>query len=868
MTGSQTRQKFLDYFAARGHRIVRSSSLVPANDPTLLFTNAGMNQFKDVFLGQEKRDYARATTSQKCVRAGGKHNDLDNVGYTRRHHTFFEMLGNFSFGDYFKRDAIDYAWELITKEYGLPKDKLYVTVFREDDDAEKLWQEVTGIPKSRIFRMDEKDNFWQMGDTGPCGPCSEIHYDFGEIAGEGEFPDDPGERFVEIWNLVFMQFDRDSSGEMTPLPRPSIDTGLGLERMAAVMQGVISNYDTDLIRPIINRAGELFGKVYGDDSRADTVLRINADHARATAFLINDGVVPSNEGRGYVLRKIMRRAMRNARMLGTVDPYLHKLTGFVAEHMRDAYPEMMESIPRVARVVKDEEHRYATTFQVAEKVFHDEAKTAVGGVLPGATAFKLYDTYGLALDEQEEMAREFDLAIDREGFTAEMEKQRTRARASWKGGEKAQVNPAYQLLPRTEFIGRETLEAPATITAVMHPAGPAPAEPRGEIALDRTPFYAEAGGQVGDTGVLLSASTNEPVAIVESTRSGGPGKSVHQIKIVGPMAKGQTVIAKVDEHARHSTMRNHTGTHLLHAALRTVLGTHVKQAGSVVEPSRLRFDFTHYTAMDADELAEVERLMNEQILLNREVTTNVMDLDQALTTGAMALFGEKYGDKVRVVSIADFSKELCGGTHVTRTGDIGVCKIVYEGSISAGVRRIEAITGLGALKRFQDAQKELARVASIIHAPEAELVEQVEKLLAKEKSLEQQLAQLKNKAAQAEAGSLETQAREIKGVKVLAAQVEGFDRQQLRTLVDSLRNKWKTAVVVLATIEDGNIAIVSGVTKDLTAKVHAGKLAGSVAQAVGGKGGGRPDMAEAGGKDAAALPAALAQVYTTVEGML
>jgi len=868
MTGSQTRQKFLDYFAQRGHRIVRSSSLVPANDPTLLFTNAGMNQFKDVFLGQEKRDYSRATTSQKCVRAGGKHNDLDNVGYTRRHHTFFEMLGNFSFGDYFKREAIDFAWELVTKEFLVPKDKLYVTVFREDDDAENLWQEVTGIPKSRIFRLDEKDNFWQMGDTGPCGPCSEIFYDFGEIAGAGEFPHDPGERFVEIWNLVFMQFDRDASGKLTPLPKPSIDTGMGLERTSAVLQGVISNYDTDLIRPIINRAGELFGKIYGDDERADTVLRINADHARSTAFLINDGVVPSNEGRGYVLRKIMRRAMRNARMLGTVDPYLHKLTGFVAEHMSDAYPEMIESIPRVSRVVNDEEHRYATTFQVAEKVFHDEARTAVGGVLPGASAFKLYDTYGLALDEQEEMAREFDLAIDREGFTAEMEKQRARARASWKGAEKSQVNPVYQALPRTEFIGRETLEAPATVTAVLVNPLPDGRGSMGEIVLDKTPFYAEAGGQVGDTGVLLSKETGEPVAVIESTYSAAPGNSVHRAKIVGPVKEGETVIAHVDPQARHSTMRNHTGTHLLHAALRTVLGTHVKQAGSVVEPSRLRFDFTHYAAMDADELAEVEKLMNEQILLNREVTTNVMDLDQALSTGAMALFGEKYGDKVRVVSIADFSKELCGGTHVSRTGDIGISKIVYEGSISAGVRRIEAVTGEGALHRFQDAQKELSRVASLIHAPEAELVDQVEKLLAKEKLLEQQLSQLKNKAAQAEAATLETQAHEIKGVKVLAAQLDGFDRPQLRTLVDSLRNKWKTAVVVLATVEEGSVAIVSGVTKDLTAKVHAGKLAGSVAQAVGGKGGGRPDMAEAGGKDVAALPSALAQVYTTVEGML
>jgi alanyl-tRNA synthetase len=844
MTGSDTRQKFLDYFAARAHRVVKSSSLVPANDPTLLFTNAGMNQFKDVFTGQEKRDYSRAATSQKCVRAGGKHNDLDNVGYTRRHHTFFEMLGNFSFGDYFKRDAIDFAWELITKEYGLPKDKLYVTVFREDDDAENLWQQVTGIPKSRIFRMDEKDNFWQMGDTGPCGPCSEIHYDFGEIAGPGEFPHDPGERFVEIWNLVFMQFDRDSSGKMTPLPKPSIDTGMGLERIAAVMQGVISNYDTDLIHPIIHRAAELFGKTVGDDARSDTVLRINADHARATAFLINDGVVPSNEGRGYVLRKIMRRAMRNARMLGTVDPYLHKLTGFVAEHMQHAYPEMMESIPRVARVVKDEEHRYATTFQVAEKVFHDEAKTAVGGILPGASAFKLYDTYGLALDEQEEMAREFNLAIDREGFQAEMEKQRTRARASWKGAEKSQVNPVYQALPRTEFIGRETLEAPATVTAVLD----------GEITLDKTPFYAEAGGQVGDTGVLLSKETGAPVAIVESTYSAAPGKSVHRVRLVGPLKEGEAVIAHVDSQARHATMRNHTGTHLLHAALRTVIGTHVKQAGSVVEPSRLRFDFTHYAALNSDELAEVERLMNDQILLNREVTTNVMDLDQALSTGAMALFGEKYGDKVRVVSIADFSKELCGGTHVTRTGDIGLSKIIYEGSISAGVRRIEAITGDAVLRYFQEKQTEAAA--------------QTEKLLAREKALEHQLAQLKNKVAQAEAGALETQARDIRGVKVLAVQLDGFDRQQLRTLADSLRNKWKTAVVVLATVEDGSIGIVAGVTKDLTAKVHAGKLAGSVAQAVGGKGGGRPDMAEAGGKDISALPSALAQVYASVEAML
>jgi len=844
MTGSEIRQKFLDYFASRGHRVVRSSSLVPGDDPTLLFTNAGMNQFKDVFLGQEKRDYTRAASSQKCVRAGGKHNDLDNVGYTRRHHTFFEMLGNFSFGDYFKKEAIAYAWELITREYGLPKDRLYVSVFREDDDAEKLWQDVAGVPKDRIFRLDEKDNFWQMGEAGPCGPCSEIYYDFGPQSGPGTFPDNPGDRFVEIWNLVFMQYDRDATGKMTPLPRPSIDTGMGLERVSAVLQGKLSNYETDLLLPVIHRAGELFKKSYGDDDRTDTVLRINADHARATAFLINDGVLPSNEGRGYVLRKIMRRAMRNARMVGVSDPYLYQLTGFVAEHMRDAYPEMMESVSRVARVVKDEEHRYATTFQVAEKFFQDEAK---GGAITGAASFKLYDTYGLALEEQEDMARELGISIDAEGFAAEMEKQRARARASWKGAEKAQVNPVYQALPKTEFVGRETLEAPAAVAAVLE----------GEVALDRTPFYAEAGGQVGDKGLLVSSS-GETLAVVESAYAPAPGKTVHKVKFIGAVKQGDTVIARVDPESRQATMRNHTGTHLLHAALRSVLGTHVKQAGSVVEPSRLRFDFTHYTAMDQDELAEVERLMNEQILANREVHTDVMDLDQALQTGAMALFGEKYGDKVRVVKIDTFSKELCGGTHVNRTGEIGICKIISEGSISSGVRRIEAITGEGALHRFQEALLLQTKFAGV----------DVEKLQAREKALEHELQQLKTKVAQAGAGDLESQARDIKGVKVLSAQVSGFDRAQLRTLVDSLRNKWKTAVVVLASVENSNVSIVSGVTKDLTSKVHAGKIVGAIAQAVCGKGGGRPDMAEAGGKDPAALPKALDQVYSDVEAML
>ncbi|BDC51884.1 alanine--tRNA ligase [Bryobacterales bacterium F-183] len=867
MTGHETRQKFLDYFAQHGHRIVKSSSLVPANDPTLLFTNAGMNQFKDLFLGAEKRDYSRATTSQKCVRAGGKHNDLENVGYTRRHHTFFEMLGNFSFGDYFKREAIDFAWTLITKDYGLPKDKLYVTVFREDDDAENLWQEVTGIPKSRIFRLDEKDNFWQMGDTGPCGPCSEIHYDLGpEAAAPGRehevFPDDAGGRFVEIWNLVFMQFDRDSSGTLTPLPRPSIDTGMGLERIAAVMQGKMSNYDTDLIKPICEKAGEIFKVAYGAAADTDTAMRINADHARATAFLINDGVVPSNEGRGYVLRKIMRRAMRHGRRAGMNGPYLHELTKFVAEFMSGAYPDMLDSISRVSRIVKDEENRYATTFQVAEKIFNDEAKKATGGVLPGSASFKLYDTYGLALDEQEDMAREFGLTIDNAAFREEMEKQRTRARASWKGADKTNVPEIYKSLPSSEFIGRETLESPARVAKVIEIDG------RTEVVLDRSPFYAEAGGQVGDIGVLLNAN-GDVLAQVEGTYKPAPGTHVQKVALKGDIKEGDLVIARVEAPSRQSIMRNHTGTHLLHAALRTVLGPHVKQAGSIVDPGRLRFDFAHYAQLSPEELQEVERLMNVHILKNITVNTDVMDLDQALSTGAMALFGEKYGEKVRVVGIGDFSKELCGGTHVCSTGEIGLCKIVYEGSISAGVRRIEAVSGEGSLKRFQDTQANIARLAQLTKSSESDLIENFEKLLSQQRTLERQIEQMKEKIAHSQAANLESQARKKGDVHILAAQLDGLDRAQLRTLADSLRNKWKSAVVLLAAAEgDGAVSIVAAVTKDLSGKVHAGKLAGAVAQAIGGKGGGRPDMAEAGGKDAAALPGALEQAYASVEGML
>ncbi|MGO9228868.1 MAG: alanine--tRNA ligase, partial [Bryobacteraceae bacterium] len=825
----------------------------------------------------------------------------ENVGYTRRHHTFYEMLGNFSFGDYFKAEAIEFAWDLVTKEFALPKDKLYVTVFREDDEAEELWQMVAGVPKSRIFRLDEKDNFWQMGETGPCGPCSEIYYDFGPAAADPgkenvAFPGDAGDRYVEIWNLVFMQYDRDASGKLTPLPRPSVDTGMGLERTCAVLQGKISNYETDLIRPIIDYARNAFALggapkdlrqalEYGSSAamfvdsanpRVETALRINADHARATAFLIHDGVLPSNEGRGYVLRKIMRRAMRNARMIGVVDPYLYQLTGFVAELMKPAFPELMESVGRVARVVKDEEHRYATTFLVAEKVFNDAIKS-VSGAIPGAVSFKLYDTYGLALDEQEDMAREHSLSIDREGFEREMEQQRERARASWKGA----TAPAYQVVApvylrlreqgRTKFLGYEQLEAEARVVGLVPDDGTliqkVSAGQTVNLVLDQTPFYATAGGQVGDRGELYADAANK-LADVETAHYPILGLIAHWIIARGDIAIGDTILARVAASPRDATRRNHTATHLLHTSLRQVLGAHVKQAGSVVDPGRLRFDFTHYAAMDSTEIEEVERLTNQQILRNTAVGTTVMPLEQAIATGAMALFGEKYGEQVRVVKVPGFSQELCGGTHVSHTGDIGLCKIVYEGSISSGVRRIEAITGEGALRHFQESAGVLRRTAEIVHAAEPELADHVAKLLANERALEHQLKQLKDKLAQSAAGALESQARTLNGARVLAARLDGMDRQQMRSLADSLRNKWKSAVVVLASGEEGNVSIVAAVTKDLTAKVQAGKLVGAVAQAVGGKGGGRPDMAEGGGKDAGAVDAALESVYRELESKL
>ena len=870
VTGHQIRQQFLDFFAARGHRIVRSSSLVPANDPTLLFTNAGMNQFKDVFLGLERREYTRAASAQKCVRAGGKHNDLENVGYTRRHHTFFEMLGNFSFGDYFKAEAIEFAWDLVSKHYGLPKDRIYITVFRDDDEAAELWHRIAGIARERIFRGDEKDNFWQMGETGPCGPCSEIHYDLGPGASEipGQDPPFPAEsgRYVEIWNLVFMQYDRSTDGTLTPLPRPSIDTGMGLERIAAVLQGKLSNFDTDLIRPIIEAAARRFGVVYGEDARTDVALRIVADHARAAAFLIHDGVIPSNDGRGYVLRKIMRRAMRHARRIGVEEPFLYELIGVVAELMRPAYPELLESVPRIARIVRDEEHRYATTFAVAERVFHDEAKAAAHGVLAGSVAFKLYDTYGLPLDEQEEMAREYGLVIDREGFEREMERQRERARASWKGAEKAAIAPVWQELAargRTDFLGYGAFEAEATLAGLVV-AGERrervePGE-QAEAVLDRTPFYAEAGGQVGDQGAFLDPGTGQRLADVEHTYAPVPGLIAHRIRALAPLTVGQALRAQVDEDRRRATMRNHTATHLLQAALRQVLGPHVKQAGSVVEPERLRFDFTHYAAMDEAELVEVERLVNRRILENLPVETAVMDLEEALAAGAIALFGEKYGDRVRVVTVPGFSRELCGGTHVARTGDIGLMKIVYESSISAGVRRIEAVTGEVALRRFQQSAAVLAQIARLLRASEEELTAQAEKLVAERRALEKQLEQIKSKLAQAETQRLRELAVPVKSLRVVAAPVPAMDRAQLRSLADALRNQGIDVVVLAAASGE----MVAAVRKEVAGKVHAGKLI----QATGARGGGRAELAEGGLKDPSRVEEALRSVPAAVEAAL
>ena len=876
MTGDEIREQFLHYFETKGHRRVASSSLVPANDPTLLFANAGMNQFKDVFTGEEHRPYARATTSQKCVRAGGKHNDLENVGRTRRHHTFFEMLGNFSFGDYFKEDAIRFAWELVTEVYGLPKERLYVTVFRDDDDAEQLWTKVAGVSPERIKRCGEKDNFWQMGDTGPCGPCSEIFYDYGPEGLEPGEPDDPFpadvSRYVEIWNLVFMQFNRDEQGELHPLPRPSIDTGMGLERTAAVLQGKLSNFDTDLFRPIIHRAGELLGIQYGADPATDTTLRIVADHSRSAAFLVHDDVMPANEGRGYVLRKIIRRALRHARLAGFEGAFLHQMTGFVAEMMRSAYPEMQESSGRVARIVRDEEVRYERNFAVAEREFESALDKLDNGVIPGAVAFRLYDTFGLSLEEQQEMARERDLKIDLHGFEAEMDGQRARARSSWKGSIRADAAAAPALVDlsercQTEFVGYDrTFEEELRVVGLLRDGEAIETAQAGSqvgVVLERTPFYAEAGGQVGDRGVLMRGS--EPVAAVLDVRAPLRGTSVHRVDLLREIALGDRLAGRVDESRRDAARRNHTATHLMHAALRAVLGTHVKQAGSVVDPQRLRFDITHYAPVEVRELEDVEDLVNEHILRDIEVVTELKGLDVAVREGAMALFGEKYLDRVRVVSVGDFSIELCGGTHVSRTGEIGVFKVVTETSSAAGVRRIEAISGTGAFGHFRDATDSVQQLTALLRVQDDGLAAAVEKLMAERRRQEREIADLKARLASTGVADLIAQAREIGGMKVLAAKLDGVEREQLRPLADAVRQKLGSGLVVFGTVRDGRVALISAATNDVAGKrVHAGRVISAVAKLVGGGGGGRPDMAEAGGKNPDSLAGALERVYEIV----
>ena len=934
LSGNEIRGIFLKFFAERGHRIVPSSSLLPSNDPTLLFTNAGMNQFKDVFLGVERREYTRATSSQKCVRAGGKHNDLENVGFTNRHHTFFEMLGNFSFGDYFKKDAVGYAWELITSPawFGIPVDKLTFTVFGGaevapgktlgvDEEARDLWVNV-GAPKGSVVPVPGlKENFWAMGDTGPCGPCSEIHYDMGPAASDQGHTDckfgcECG-RYVEIWNLVFMQFNRDASGAITLLPKPSIDTGTGLERLAAVLQDKISNFDTDLFVPLIEHAAELTGTRPGASPSNDASLRIIADHARASTFLISDGLIPSNEGRGYVLRKILRRGIRHGRQLGASEPFMAEMSRAVQHCMREAFPQLDESIDRVSKIILSEEKRFAHTLDIglvklmddikpllAEKnlAIHPEAtkqqvekwfgegeeltglmKPSTRPVYQGDKAFKLYDTYGLPRDFIEDVTRDAGLHVDWPGFERAMVEQRTRARASWKGGHKDVANPAYSKLAENHRTAPEfyftTAAKDCRILAIVTKEGAVnelPAGAQGEIVLERTAIYAESGGQVADVGKLWNNERSMQVADVLGAYYPVSGLIAHRVVAKEKLAVGDRIAVDADGARREHIKRNHTATHLMHAALRNILGSHVKQAGSLVEPGRLRFDFSHFAAIDAAELRDIEQQVNDEILLNSEMKTDVTTIDEALASGALAFFGDRYPEQnVRVVTVPDpaaprgfYSKELCGGTHVRRTGDIGVFKIALEQSTAAGVRRIEAITGAAALADYQQARQILSDLAARLGVGDENLAAAMEKAQQNERQLEKQLEAMKHKSAFAKLDDLIAQSRTIKGVKVIAAQLESVDRETMRKLVDSLRQKMGSGVVVLGTADDGKVALLVGVTKDLTSRLHAGKIVQVIAKEVGGSGGGRPDLAEAGGKDTSQLKTALDHVVPLIDQML
>ena len=873
MKSAEIRQKFLEFFASKGHQIVASSSLVPHEDPTLLFTNAGMNQFKDVFLGFDKRPYTRATTSQKCVRAGGKHNDLENVGYTARHHTFFEMLGNFSFGDYFKRDAINYAWELLTGVFKLPKDKLTVTVYAEDDEAYDIWTKEIGVPPERVIRIGDNkgaryasDNFWMMGDTGPCGPCTEIFYDHGEHiwGGPPGSPEEDGDRFIEIWNNVFMQFNRDEAGVMHPLPKPSVDTGMGLERISAVLQHVHANYEIDLFQALIAAAAR-------ETSNADMdspSLKVLADHIRACSFLIADGVIPGNEGRGYVLRRIIRRAIRHGYKLGARAAFFHKMVPDLVAEMGEAYPELKTGQQRITDILKQEEDRFFATIENGMAILEGElaAMAAAGNtVFNGETAFKLHDTFGFPLDLTADVCRERDVTVDGAAFDAAMARQKEQARAA--GKFKMAANLEYDG-PATTFHGYEGLEAKGNVLA-LYKDGVAVNElvegEMGVVVLDETPFYAESGGQVGDRGELRSVHgifTVEDTQKIQATVFGH-----HGVVTTGKLTVGNGVTAKVDTLARARTQRHHSATHLMHKALREVLGEHVQQKGSQVDPDKTRFDFAHTQPVSAAEIARIERIVNDEILANAATEARVMDIESAQKTGAMMLFGEKYGDEVRVLSIGS-SKELCGGTHVARTGDIGLFKVTLEGGVAAGVRRIEAVCGDVAVALVQDQQVLLDGVIGALKAQPQEVLARVAQVMDNVKALEKELARLKSKLAASQGDDLVSQAADVGGAKVLAAMLEGADVTALRETLDKLKDKLKSAAVVLASVSDGKVSLIAGVTSDLTGKVKAGELVNFVAQQVGGKGGGRPDMAQAGGTDAAALPAALASVAGWVGGKL
>ncbi len=875
MTSSaELRKLFLDYFHAHGHQVVASSPLVPINDSTLLFTNAGMVQFKDVFTGRDQRPYQRAASSQRCVRAGGKHNDLENVGYTARHHTFFEMLGNFSFGDYFKADAIRFAWEFLTGVLKLPPDKLWVTVYLTDDEAYQVWADEIQVPKERIARIGDKpggklyesDNFWAMGDTGPCGPCSEIFYDHGpDIAGGPPgTPDEDGDRYIEIWNLVFMQYDRSADGTLTPLPKPSVDTGMGLERLAAVMQGVHSNYEIDLFHHLIQAAAAATGAT---DLQASS-LRVIADHIRATAFLIADGVLPSNEGRGYVLRRIMRRAIRHGYKLGAEGSFFHKLVAPLAAEMGDAYPELVAAQAQVTRVIQQEEERFAETLAHGMKLLEDGIADLSSATIPGATVFKLYDTYGFPVDLTADIARERGLQLDTDGFEREMAAQRERARAHSQFGLRQTAD--LGIAGCTEFHGYERLEEQATVIALFRDGQAVAilnAGEEGVVVLDHTPFYAESGGQVGDSGWLCTASGLE--FEVRDTQKQGEGVFTHiGVLKQGQLRHGDTILAQVDAAQRQATALHHSATHLLHAALRRVLGTHVGQKGSLVDPQRLRFDFTHFEPISAEQLETIERLVNAQIRGNVAVETEIMDAEAAMASGAMALFGEKYGDRVRVLRMGDFSTELCGGTHVSRVGDIGLFKIVSEGGVAAGVRRIEAVTGERALDYVAALQDHARQVAQLVKGDRDNFPDKVRQLVDRARQLEKDIEQLKIRLASGQGADLLSQAVEVNGIKVLAARIDGVDAKTLRDAVDRCKDQLKAAAVVLATVEDGKVRLVAGVTAAETARIKAGDLVNWVAQHVGGKGGGRPDLAQAGGTDPTKLDDALRAVPEWVRGQV